>query len=88
MDDPRFTFVVTRTAARELRRCPKQGDILTWLERLCVDPFVRDNNVKPLTGMDAAYRRRFGVWRVSYTVDRAAKVIEVFEVRPRGGAYR
>lgn len=88
MADRTYYFVVTRGAARELRRCPKRDAILSWLERLCVDPFTKDNNVKPLEGLDAAYRRRFGEWRVSYTIDRAGKVIEVFEVRPRGGAYR
>jgi mRNA-degrading endonuclease RelE of RelBE toxin-antitoxin system len=51
-------------------------------------PFRSDRNVKPLTGVRGAYRRRFGDWRVSYLIDQRARVIEVFEVAPRGGAYR
>lgn len=78
----------TRTALRQIRRCPKRQAILAWLDKAAVNPFRPDNNVKPLTGVDNGYRRRFGDWRVSYLVDQDGRVIEVFEIAPRGGAYR
>jgi len=46
------------------------------------------SNLRPLAGVPNGYRVRFGDWRVSFTVDDAANVMEVFEVAPRGGAYR
>jgi mRNA interferase RelE/StbE len=63
-------------------------DMLTALRRIAVDPFARNNNIKPLRGVLNGYRVRIGDWRVSYTLDPQAEVIEVFEIAPRGGAYR
>ena len=83
-----YRYVVTRSAAGQLRRCPRREAILDWLDTLCREPFRRDRNVKPLRGIIGGYRRRFGDWRVSYQIDQRARVIEVFEVAPRGGAYR
>ena len=80
----------TRDALKGLRRMPeaKRLDVIETMKRVAHDPSVRDNNIKPLKGIENAFRRRFGDWRVSYIVDRAGNVIEVFEVAPRGGAYR
>ena len=86
--DPPYDCRFTRTALRQMRRCPKSRVILAWLDRTSKNPFRPDNNVKPLSGVDNGYRRRFGDWRVSYLVNRDGRVIEVFEVAPRGGAYR
>jgi mRNA-degrading endonuclease RelE of RelBE toxin-antitoxin system len=83
-----YAYIFRRTAAKQLRRCPRRDVILEWLGILCRDPFQPDNNVTPLTGIAGGYRRRFGDWRVSYLIDRRQRVIEVFEVAPRGGAYR
>lgn len=66
----------------------KADDIFEALDRIAADPFARNNNVKPLKGVPNGYRVRVGDWRVSYIFDRHANVIEVFEVAPRGGAYR
>ena len=66
----------------------KAEDILTMLDRIAADPFARNNNIKPLKGVPSGYRARVGDWRVSYTVDRRTDLIEVFEIAPRGGAYR
>ena len=82
-----YRYVVTRSAAGQLRY-PRREAILVWLEILCREPFRRDRNVKPLRGIMSGYRRRFGDWRVSYRIDPGARAIEVFEVAPRGGAYR
>jgi mRNA interferase RelE/StbE len=51
-------------------------------------PPVIHTNLHPLAGVQNGYRVRFGDWRVSFTIDRATNVMEVFEVAPRGGAYR
>ena len=66
----------------------KAKDILAALDRIAADPFARNNNIRPLKGVPNGYRVRVGDWRVSYTVDRGTDTIEVFEVAPRGGAYR
>ena len=66
----------------------KATDIRAAIARIAINPFALNNNIKPLKGVTNGYRVRVGDWRVSYTVDRAANMIEVFEVAPRGGAYR
>lgn len=51
-------------------------------------PTGQHSNLRPLAGVPNGYRVRFGDWRVSFTIDRDADLMEVFEVAPRGGAYR
>jgi mRNA-degrading endonuclease RelE of RelBE toxin-antitoxin system len=82
-----FVCRYTRTALRQLRKCPKREQITRWLDKLADDPFRKDANIKPLTGIPTAFRRRFGDWRVSYLVDKNGCVIEIFEIASRGGAY-
>ncbi len=44
--------------------------------------------VRNLTGkLRGDYRLRVGDWRVLFTPDRAEKVIYVYAILPRGGAY-
>ena len=74
-------------ALRGMQRA-KAEDILAAIDRIAADPFARNNNVRPLRGVPDGYRVRVGDWRVSYTLDRGADVIQVFEIAPRGGAYR
>lgn len=74
-------------ALRSMQRA-KAEDIFAALDRIATDPFAHNNNLKPLKGVANGYRLRVGDWRVSYTVDRAEEVIVVFEIAPRGGAYR
>lgn len=66
----------------------KAEDIIQALERIAAEPHARNNNIKPLKRVPNGYRVRIGDWRVSYTLDRRAGVIDVFEIAPRGGAYR
>ena len=51
-------------------------------------PPAKHSNLVPLAGVPNGYRVRFGDWRVSFTIDLEADVLEVFEVAARGGAYR
>jgi mRNA-degrading endonuclease RelE of RelBE toxin-antitoxin system len=84
-------LVWTRAALKGLMRVEpslRRQTVIDTMERVAADPFAKDNNVKPLTGLPNGYRRRFGDLRVSYTVGRKTDVLEVFEVSPRGGAYR
>jgi mRNA interferase RelE/StbE len=74
-------------ALRSMQRAKAEA-IFAALDRIAANPFARNNNVKPLRGVPDGYRVRVGDWRVSYTLDRQADVIEVFEIAPRGGAYR
>jgi mRNA interferase RelE/StbE len=74
-------------ALRGMQRA-KAEDIFAAVDRIAADPFARNNNIKPLRGVPNGYRVRIGDWRVSYTVDREADVIDVFDIAPRGGAYR
>ncbi|HER26249.1 MAG TPA: type II toxin-antitoxin system RelE/ParE family toxin [Rhodospirillales bacterium] len=85
---PLYSCRYTRSALRQLRKCPKREQITNWFRQAVGDPFRKDTNIKPLSGVAQGYRRRFGDWRVSYYVDQQGRVIEVFEIAPRGGAYR
>ena len=59
------------------------------LERLArMQPAKARANLRPLVGVPHGFRIRVGEWRVSFTLDRKAAVMEVFEIEPRGGAYR
>jgi mRNA interferase RelE/StbE len=83
-------IVIVRDAVKALRRMQpaKAADIRRAIDRVAADPSGRSNNLSPLKGVPNGYRIRVGDWRVSFTLDRAAQVMEVFEIAPRGGAYR
>ncbi len=51
-------------------------------------PVGRHRNVIALSGVPGGYRLRVGDWRVSFVVDTDRDVVQVFEVAPRGSAYR
>jgi mRNA interferase RelE/StbE len=45
-------------------------------------------NVKPLTGqLHGDFRLRVGVWRILFTPQKSKKLILVYAILPRGGAY-
>jgi mRNA interferase RelE/StbE len=81
---------IARDAEKALTRMQpaKAADIRAALDRVAADPFARNNNLRPLAGIADGYRIRVGDWRVSYVLDRRADAIRVFEIAPRGGAYR
>lgn len=66
----------------------KAADVVETVERIASDPSAPNNNIRPLRGVRNGFRVRVGDWRVSYTLDRTAGLLTVFEVAPRGGAYR
>ena len=66
----------------------KAKDIREAIDKVAADPTVPNNNLRPLKGVPNGFRIRVGDWRVSYTLDRATGILDVYEVAPRGGAYR
>jgi len=45
-------------------------------------------DVRPLTGrLKGDYRMRVGKWRILFTPDREEKIIRVYAIIPRSGAY-
>lgn len=87
-----FSVIVTfrKTALKALAamQAERARRIMDTLAQVAADPARKNNNLKPLVGIPSGYRLRIGDWRVSFTLDRTARVIDVFEVAPRGGAYR
>jgi mRNA interferase RelE/StbE len=80
----------TRTALKALRKIPahKAKDILAGMEKVAADPFLKDNTVKTMQGVKNGFRKRFGDWRVLYTVDTDIKILEVFDIGTRGEIYK
>ena len=83
-------IVVSTSALKALRRMQpaKAEDILKAMERIAADPGAKNNNLKPLAGLKNGFRVRVGDWRASFTLDYANQTMDVFEIAPRGGAYR
>jgi mRNA interferase RelE/StbE len=82
--------VYRRDPVKALRRIQpaKAEDLTAAVERVAAEPNAPNNNVLPLKGVTNGFRIRVGDWRVSYVLDRETEVIDVFEIAPRGGAYR
>ena len=66
----------------------KARDIREAIDKAAADPTAPNNNIRPLTGVPNGFRIRVGDWRVSYTLDYQGGLMNVFEIAPRGGAYR
>lgn len=88
-------IVIARDAGKVLAwmQSAKAKDIREAIDKVAADPTVPNNNLSALKGVANGFRIRVGAsprsdWRVSYTLDRQAGVISVFEIAPRGGAYR
>jgi len=81
---------IGREARKVLRRLQpaKARDIRDAIDRVAADPTAPNNNIRPLRRVSGGFRIRIGDWRVSYLWDREADTIVIFEIAPRGGAYR
>ena len=80
----------TRSALKVLRRIqPKKAvSIFDKMDEIAQNPFKTDNLITPLEGVENGYRRRFGDWRVLYTIDDTIKILEVFKIGSRGDVYK
>lgn len=83
----RFELRFKPSVAKDLRGLPKTEvrRLLKRIEALGNDP--RSAGCEKLTGRDL-YRIRQGVYRIVYSVDDAAVVIEVIKVAHRREVYR
>jgi mRNA interferase RelE/StbE len=83
-------IVVARDAGKVLARMQpaKASDIREAIDKVAADPAASNNNIRALKGVPNGFRIRVGDWRVSYTLDHRGGVMNVFEIAPRGGAYR
>jgi mRNA interferase RelE/StbE len=81
---------IGREALKVLRRVQpaKAQEIREAIDRVAADPTAPNNNVRPLSGVLDGFRIRVGDWRGSYIWDRRANRMTIFEIAPRGGAYR
>ena len=76
-------------AAWERRMQPaKARAIREAIDRVAANPSGQHADLRPLANVPDGYRVRVGDWRVSCTLDRNAGILDVFEIDPRGGAYR
>ena len=80
-------IVYSRTAQKALTRMPKN-----WARRIrdkirayAEDPAAQANNVTKLRGQAGLTRLRVGDWRV---ILRDERILQILQVRSRGGAYR
>ena len=83
-----YSIGFARSARKELERLP--GDvaarILTKLEMLTENP--RRSGVIKLHGQENLWRLRVGDYRVVYSIDDEAKVVDVSVIRHRRDVYR
>ncbi len=81
---------IRRSPLKRLRRMQpaRARAIRKAIDRVAANPSGRHANLRPLTKVPDGFRVRVGDWRVSFTLDRNAQIMDVFEIEPRGGAYR
>ena len=80
------TFKKSAFKALRSMQPKKADDVRAAIAEFASDPDRQDNNVTALVGILGGVRVRVGDWRVSMIVSEDA--IEVFEIAPRGSAYR
>jgi mRNA-degrading endonuclease RelE of RelBE toxin-antitoxin system len=81
---------IGREALRALRRIQpaRAQEIREAIGRVAAEPRAAYNNLRPLKGVPSGFCIWVGDWRVSYTLDWEADLMRIFEIVPRGGAYR
>lgn len=74
-------------AQKALRKMPRNTAnlIVGKIESYASDPASQQNNVIRLKG-DEALRMRIGDWRVF--MDDMGNILDILDVKPRGGAYK
>jgi mRNA interferase RelE/StbE len=83
-----YTVVFTRSARRELERLEAgvARRIISRIETLSEDP--RPHGCVKLQGTADLWRIRIGAYRVIYSFDAAARLVDIRVVRHRSDAYR
>lgn len=82
-----YKLTIARSASRDLESLP--AEVVARVDRkilaLKIDP--RPPGVKKLKGEADLWRIRIGDYRVIYSIDAAAKAVDVIRVRHRSKAY-
>jgi mRNA interferase RelE/StbE len=83
-----YTVVFARSAREELQALDRAiaARILKRIEALTREP--RPSGCKKLEGSQDLWRIRMGDWRVVYSVDDTASLVQVSVIRHRREAYR
>jgi mRNA-degrading endonuclease RelE of RelBE toxin-antitoxin system len=83
-----YSIHIARRAAAYLRRLDTrtQARVLQQLDEIAADPY--GPHTKPLTGAGGQRAARVGGWRIVFSVDSAARAVNVSAIRPRGDVYR
>jgi mRNA interferase RelE/StbE len=86
MADYQVTFA--RSAGKELNALPDEvaRRVLAAIEKLATNP--HPNGVVKLQGFKHLWRIRVGEYRVVYSTDNKARVVDVAHVRHRKDVYR
>lgn len=82
-----YRLALTEGAEKEIHRLPKTiaARISGRIEKLAASP--RPNGCKKLKGGVNEWRIRIGDYRVIYTIDDAAKAIDITRIAHRKGVY-
>jgi mRNA interferase RelE/StbE len=84
-----YSVLIKTSAAKELEAVEPRGvraRIVSRIERLGSNP--RPRGSQKLAGDEERYRIRQGQYRVVYSIDDDARVVEVFKVGHRREVYR
>ena len=84
-----YELTIKRQALKALQNMPRQNAqrIRRELDKLAAQPNRRDVDVASLTGRPG-FRLRVGDWRIIFTRDDKAQIIDVLRIVPRGQAYK
>ena len=84
MENALYELTIKRQAIKALQNMPRQNAQHIRRE---LDNNRRDVDVASLTGRPG-FRLRVGDWRIIFTRDNKARVIDVLRIVPRGQAYK
>lgn len=89
MENAPYELTIKRQAIKALQNMPRQNAqrIRRELDKLAAQPNRRDVDVVSLTGRPG-FRLRVGDWRIIFTREDTARVIDVLRIVPRGQAYK
>ena len=83
-----YEVLLARSARKELEALtdPLLRRVVSKLEALASDP--RPSGCRKLEGAESLWRVRVGDLRIVYSIDDAAKLVDVSAIRHRSDAYR
>lgn len=84
-----YRIVLTKTAQKTYERLSEKlrRGLDRCIAHLSASPTLGPN-VKRLSGQPDCYRYQMGGWRILYEVDEDAATVKIYQIRPRGDAYK